>query len=821
MAMPPRDPDTLTPTFTLDAPRVGAPMGMPAAPGMPDRYVDLGFLGRGAMGEVRKARDTKLGATVAMKILHPEAGAVRAVRARFDAEARLTARLRHPNIVSVHDTGVLEDGRVWFTMQLVEGLPLDQLIERIHQARGPHTWRATPDGWTLRDVLRGMVHVAEAVGYAHSEGVVHRDLKPANLLFGAHGEVKVMDWGVALGRDFDLADESASVEALPSAHRTALGGVVGTPAYMPPEQAHGERALGPQADVYALGATLYHLLSGLPPYDGTPEAILRRVRSGPPPPPDRVIGDGAPIPPGLNDVVVEAMAVDPADRPADASILAARLRVWLRADARRAEALELVRHARERSDHLTRLVREAEALENTAALTLTTVGPRAPLSARKPGWQLEDMARGRRRDVARTRAEIEETLWSALGVSPDLPEARALLADLQRDALVQAEARGDDLEAAERAVWLRQLDDGRHARFLDGEGALTLHTDPPGIPVVLCRYEERDRRLVPVEDRTLGETPLVEVALPRGRWLLRLAAPGRRPVVVPVLVDRLQHLCFQRPGAPAPTPLRLPSAGELDDDRVLVPGGWARVGGPGGLSSLPRARVWVPGFAMARGPVTLADWLDFLEDLHRRGEVDAARRHARVKPLGRVSVRVGDRGVDRDLPEDCLRSRIGDLDREDVAAYLAWRRERDGLAWRLPTQEEWEKAARGMDGRPFPWGFRWEPTMAWCADSQPEPRPVPVGHFPGDRSVYGVLDLLGGGQEFTSSRWGAAPAGDGELAPEPTPGVPTEDLVLKGAHGAERPPAAHLASRVRLPAQRRLPGVGLRLVHDWPDEGGP
>ncbi len=196
---------------------------------------------------------------------------------RFVAEALVTARLQHPSIVPVYEAGRWPGGEPFYAMKLVSGRSLaDVIAERK----------------TLEERLALLPHVlavAEAIAYAHTERIIHRDLKPANVLVGDFGETVVIDWGLAkdLAREEGTEPTGAADTPLRSRRTeriTRLGTVMGTPAYMPPEQAAG-RPVDERADVYALGAILYHLLAGTRPYEGnSSEQVLQRVVQGPPPP---------------------------------------------------------------------------------------------------------------------------------------------------------------------------------------------------------------------------------------------------------------------------------------------------------------------------------------------------------------------------------------------------------------------------------------------------------------------------------------------------------------------------------------------------------
>lgn len=223
-------------------------------------YVLIDKLGSGGMSGVFRVTDTALGREVALKVLGIEDSSGE-FGARLLREAKIIAQLEHPGIVPVHDVGILPDGRVFYTMKLVQGRRLDQQHEELGG---------------VPERLRIFQKICEAVSFAHARHVLHRDLKPQNIMVGPFGEVLVMDWGLAKSLD---AEASAAIEenpvsrvALPggdvsvaetSEAETAHGVVLGTPGYMAPEQARGEiEAIGPRADIYSLGAVLKFLMEG-------------------------------------------------------------------------------------------------------------------------------------------------------------------------------------------------------------------------------------------------------------------------------------------------------------------------------------------------------------------------------------------------------------------------------------------------------------------------------------------------------------------------------------------------------------------------------
>jgi len=277
---------------------------------------------RGGMGVVYAARDRELGREVALKVVAAEMADPETI-ARLRREARIIAHLEHPGIVPVHDVGTLPDGRVFYAMKLVSGKSLDAQVRE-----GP------PIGERLRLFLR----ICEAVAFAHAHGVIHRDLKPENVMVGPFGEVLVMDWGVAKHHEeLPATDGSTAPPAGPhSDHDTAHGTILGTPAYMAPEQARGEiDRVDSRADVYALGALLYFLLTGRAPgrtKAGPDEPT--RTWAGPSRPsaiePPRRLAAG--IPRALEAICLKALAPDPEGRYPKVDDLAADVGRFLEGD---------------------------------------------------------------------------------------------------------------------------------------------------------------------------------------------------------------------------------------------------------------------------------------------------------------------------------------------------------------------------------------------------------------------------------------------------------------------------------------------------------
>jgi tetratricopeptide (TPR) repeat protein/tRNA A-37 threonylcarbamoyl transferase component Bud32 len=287
---------------------------------------------KGGLGEVFVAHDCELNRQVALKEIKDQYAQDPESRARFLLEAEVTGSLEHPGIVPIYSLGRYSDGRPFYAMRFVPGDSLQDALDSFHHADGPQRDPGLRS-LELRKLLGRFLAVCDAVAYAHSRGVLHRDLKPANILVGPYGETLVVDWGLAKpggetplsGLDTEPALRPSSADAVAA---TVTGAVKGTPAYMSPEQASGRvDLLGPASDVYSLGATLYHLLTGHRPFeDRDTQEVLHKVRKGQFKPPRQV---NKQVPPALDAICRKAMAREPKDRYPTAKALAEDIEHWL------------------------------------------------------------------------------------------------------------------------------------------------------------------------------------------------------------------------------------------------------------------------------------------------------------------------------------------------------------------------------------------------------------------------------------------------------------------------------------------------------------
>jgi PAS domain S-box-containing protein len=307
------------------------------APPLDQRYTFTSLHATGGIGRVWRAQDQQLHREVAVKELLPGKAANTRIAARFLREAQLTGQLEHPGIVPVYELASRPDtNQPFYTMRFLRGRTLSRAIDAYHAKRLAGETEP-PEFVTL---LAAFVTVCHTIAYAHSRGVVHRDLKGDNVMLGDFGEVIVLDWGLAKVLDRPEQEPAGTpdepVDETQDAGLTVQGEIVGTPAYMAPEQAQGRLdQIDQRTDIYGLGSILYEILTGRPPFDGsTTLEALRKAMRGDPPPPRELCPD---VPPALEEACLKALAKDPGQRYARAEDLASDVQRWQETQRRRAE----------------------------------------------------------------------------------------------------------------------------------------------------------------------------------------------------------------------------------------------------------------------------------------------------------------------------------------------------------------------------------------------------------------------------------------------------------------------------------------------------
>ncbi len=690
------------------------------------RYARITVLGQGGMGRVDEVFDHVLGRPVAKKSLLQDLDEDRA--SMLIAEAQICAQLEHPSIVPVYDLDAGPDGRPFYTMRVVRGRTLRDVLadnESNDEERTP-----------LAQVLGIFRQVCLAVDYAHDKGVVHRDLKPDNVIVGEFGEVYVVDWGIAhvvQGSSVRLTGHSPSI--------------AGTPAYMAPEQLFGE-GVDSRADVFALGVMLYEILAGSRPFsDESILGVRSRRRQLVEEPPSRR-GSTEASPGFFDDLVLSCLSPDRKARPGRARVIASAIDEYLDAERERAErereAEEHVRRGMEALGEFERLDAKAADLSSDATELLAKLEAWAESSAKRAGWDVSAEAAKLRSAAARALARAETELARAVGRVPNHAEARKGLARLHYWKFLDAEAAGATEQMARYLDLARVYDDGDLALELANRGTITVATDESCAEVSVARVRPVGPLL------TLGEYEPALTSYECGSYVLRAVTRSGRVLRYPLVVQRAMHHSLR---------LRIPKPTELPDDMELV------AAGPF-LGELGRRELVDYDFCIGRFPVTFREYCAFLDELP--DEV-RERRMPRLQDRSPCVLRCDGRWtLAPQVVEGEARSRVSrerELDLPasglrwwDAVAYSEWLHEKTGRAFRLPTELEWDKAMRGADGRPFPMGVQLDASFAKLRQSRPEPsQPEPIGTFELDESPYGVRDLAGGVGDWTASFIDGAP----------------------------------------------------------------
>ena len=557
---------------------------------------------------------------------------------------------------------------------------------------------------------------------------------------------------------------------------------------MSPEQVTGE-PVDARTDVYALGILLYEILTLEAPFRGKLIEVMSAHLDESPTPP-RMRAPERDIPLELERACLKALAKDPADRQQTARELHDEVQSWLEAAAdrakRRERAGELAAKGRIELNQYYELKEVAEQARQRVEEIRKRFHDWQSVEDKRPLFEAEDDVAKLRSGLAESASNVVMTLSAALGQDPEHPDARRSMAEFYWDRFQDAERRRDFENRDYFSKLVASFHDGRYTREPRGEGSLQLTCSPPGTDVTLYRLEERGLVLEPGSPRALGFDPIGPLTLPMGSYLAVARKEGYREARYPVWISRNRQWRGH---------LRLFSENELGNGFVHVPAGPFVAGGDDEVRgwSLPASEVELDDFFISVHPVTVREYQDFLDELAKRDPGEALARSPRRSPDGGFYSRQSH--PRSDLP-------VVSISWYDAVAYCAFRSEKDGRKYDLPTELEWEKAARGVDGRWYPWGNRFDASLSNVSGSlSGEASVQPMDSFGTDVSIYGVHGLGGNIRDWTAGELGTE-RGDGQTL-----------RIVRG--GAFNLPAVitRSANRFWLSPSFVVNYVGFRMVH--------
>lgn len=763
------------------------------------RFSSIKTIGLGGIGSVLSGFESSLKRDIAIKILRPAYRSKKKFLNRFIREARATAQIEHPNIVPVHELGVMDELGVFFTMKKVEGENLRTVIQKLNDNDPEYLVK-----YTRNRLLEIFIAACNGVAFAHSKGIIHRDLKPANIMLGDFGEVLVMDWGLVkyIGDKSQLDEEQrVDIEAdigglgvQDDSMMTLDGSISGTPAFMAPEQASGRISeIDERSDLYSLGAILYTILTTKSsPFDEklTTNEVLSHVVNNYFSPP-RKRAPKLKIPKELEAICLKAMQRHKADRyssvkdlirdihnfmenypvvaypvppitrlvklcrrhPLIPSVLVVSIFTFLTATGM---------HYIESSTRTTEFLRFADYSINQGNVFLvraknTYMNIQDGLS-REEDELHPNKEYKLKEDFTKLVAEFNnqydlaiEFLTRVEGLGLKHEQITSSLAKIFKNRLEFSIMTGNYNETRKLIEMLRlrrrkafydiiendnQLFDSVKM-IIQGEGKLSVGSTPTDVNFTGYKIENFSN-FDPADCDSVfsGKTPLENKKLPQGSYILIFKKPDFPEIRYPVQIIR---------GKAENIKLQIPA--EIPDGMAYIPAGTISLNAQSGDSQISRHTVFVPGFLMKKREVSFGEYLIFWKNLSNQTD--------RRKYMGKYISENEDRSYmnlwdkDGNLREPfTLTMPVIGITGMAAKAYCAWLSEQTQIEYRLPTNYEWEKAALGVAGRNL--GFNIGQNNGWLAESRASVPKTPQQLNPDEVSIFGIYDTVGAVGEFTT-----------------------------------------------------------------------